>query len=89
MIAAYYMCKWYNLKMMAWVYDPREVANPTKPDSDVPWCLERLRKPHWVGLSSVRKFLAATLFVVGLCTIDFNNFHLALTMRVPSNSPIL
>lgn len=88
-IAAYYTCKHLNLRIMTWVYDPRQYANPTKPESTVPWCLERLRKPHWVGLSSLRKFLAATYFCVGLCMVDFNNFHLALTMRVPSANLLL
>lgn len=88
-IGAYYTCKYFNHRMMAWVYDPRQYVNPTKPDSTVPWCLDNLRKPHWVGLSNIRKFLAASLFAIGLSMIDFNNFHLALTMRVPSRNLML
>ena len=52
-IAAYYTCKYFNHRMMTWLYDAREYVKPTKPDSTVPWCLDFLRKPHWVGIANL------------------------------------
>lgn len=88
-IIAYFVLKHANLRMMAWVYDPRQYVSPTKPNSDVPWCLERLSKPHWVGLDNLNKFLGASTILIFTNIMDINNFCLSLTLRVPTNNPML
>lgn len=89
MIIAYFMIRYFDIRMMVWIYDARERKNPTKSESDVAWCLPILRQPQFVGLSNLRKFIGATLFLIGSNMFDFNNFHLALTQRMASNHTML